>query len=53
MVGHDGDEYMCSHDHHVCGDEYLSFQRSPTTWACAKTRCASAACRLYPRKLEG
>jgi len=20
MVGHAGDEYSCSHDHHVCGD---------------------------------
>src|ERR1700733_13602786 len=25
MVGHPGDEYVCSHDHHVCGDECLSF----------------------------
>lgn len=29
MVGHPGDEYMCSHDHHVCGDECLSFQLAP------------------------
>ena len=29
MVGHAGDEYTCSHDHHVCGDECLSFQLSP------------------------
>jgi AraC-like DNA-binding protein len=28
MVGHAGDEYTCSHDHHVCGDECLSFQLS-------------------------
>ena len=26
MVGHAGDEYMCTHEHHVCGDECLSFQ---------------------------
>jgi AraC-like DNA-binding protein len=26
MVGHPGDEYTCSHEHHVCGDECLSFQ---------------------------
>jgi hypothetical protein len=26
MVGHPGDEYMCTHEHHVCGDECLSFQ---------------------------
>lgn len=29
MVGHAGDEYTCSHDHHACGDECLSFQLSP------------------------
>ena len=29
MVGHPGDEYMCTHDHHACGDECLSFQFSP------------------------
>jgi AraC-like DNA-binding protein len=25
MVGHPGDEYMCTHEHHDCGDECLSF----------------------------
>ncbi|HTE42949.1 MAG TPA: AraC family transcriptional regulator [Steroidobacteraceae bacterium] len=25
MVGNPGDEYMCTHDHHECGDECLSF----------------------------
>ncbi len=29
MLGHAGDEYTCSHNHHVCGDECLSFQLSP------------------------
>ncbi|MBC7803307.1 MAG: helix-turn-helix transcriptional regulator [Candidatus Parcubacteria bacterium] len=29
MVGYPGDEYMCTHDHHLCGDECLSFQMSP------------------------
>src|SRR3984957_18327171 len=28
MVGHPGDEYLCTHDH-VCGDECLSFFLSP------------------------
>jgi AraC family transcriptional regulator len=28
LVGHPGDEYMCTHDH-VCGDECLSFQLTP------------------------
>jgi AraC-like DNA-binding protein len=29
MVGHPGDEYVCTHDHHVCGDECLSFFLAP------------------------
>jgi len=29
LVGHPGDEYICTHDHHLCGDECLSFQFSP------------------------
>jgi AraC-like DNA-binding protein len=30
MVGHGGDEYICSHAHHDCGDECLSLQLTPT-----------------------
>jgi AraC family transcriptional regulator len=29
LVGHTGEEFMCTHDHHVCGDECLSFHFSP------------------------
>src|SRR4051812_38467177 len=29
LIGHPGDEYVCSHDHHVCGDECLSFAFAP------------------------
>ena len=29
LVGRPGDEYVCTHDHHVCGDECLSFQLAP------------------------
>jgi AraC-like DNA-binding protein len=29
LVGYPGGEYMCTHDHHDCGDECLSFQLSP------------------------
>src|ERR1700687_3743214 len=29
LVGHPGDEYMCTHDHHLCGDECLSFHLAP------------------------
>jgi AraC-like DNA-binding protein len=29
LIGHPGDEFTCTHDHHLCGDECLSFQFSP------------------------
>lgn len=29
LVGRAGDEYVCTHDHHVCGDECLSFHLAP------------------------
>jgi len=29
LVGRRGDEFMCTHDHHACGDECLSFHFSP------------------------
>jgi AraC family transcriptional regulator len=29
LVGHAGDEFMCTHDHHVCGDECLAFHLQP------------------------
>ena len=29
LVGHPGDEYVCRHDHHLTGDECLSFHFSP------------------------
>lgn len=29
MIGNPGDEYMCTHEHHVCGDECLSFHLTP------------------------
>lgn len=28
LVGRPGDEYLCTHDHHLCGDECLSFHFS-------------------------
>jgi len=31
LVGHTGDEYSCTHDHHAGGDECLSFQFMPET----------------------
>ncbi|MBC8007076.1 MAG: AraC family transcriptional regulator, partial [Prolixibacteraceae bacterium] len=29
LVGHVGDEFMCTHDHHLCGDECLAFHLEP------------------------
>lgn len=29
LVGHPGDEYLCTHDHHEGGDECLSFRIAP------------------------
>ena len=29
VVGYPGDEFMCTHDHHGCGDECLSFRLDP------------------------
>lgn len=29
LVGHRGDEFTCSHEHHLCGDECLSFKLQP------------------------
>jgi len=29
LIGAPGDEYVCTHDHHVCGDECLAFHLSP------------------------
>lgn len=29
LIGHPGDEFMCTHEHHVCGDECLSFHFQP------------------------
>jgi hypothetical protein len=37
LVGHPGDEYVCSHDH-VCGDECLSFFRARNWWKQSATR---------------
>jgi AraC family transcriptional regulator len=29
LIGHPGDEYVCTHEHDACGDECLSFQLEP------------------------
>ncbi|MBL8832356.1 MAG: helix-turn-helix transcriptional regulator [Rhodospirillales bacterium] len=40
LVGHPGDEYTCTHDHHACGDECLSFRLSPALVADLGERAA-------------
>ena len=29
LIGHAGDEFVCTHDHHICGDECLAFHLEP------------------------
>lgn len=29
LIGQPGDEYLCTHDHHICGDECLAFFLAP------------------------
>lgn len=29
LIGNAGDEFVCTHDHHVCGDECLAFHLDP------------------------
>jgi AraC family transcriptional regulator len=41
LVGQPGDEFVCTHDHHVCGDECLSFQLSPELVASIGDRAAT------------
>jgi AraC family transcriptional regulator len=31
LIGHAGDEFMCTHDHHECGDECLTFHLTPAS----------------------
>ncbi|MES2072562.1 MAG: AraC family transcriptional regulator [Pseudomonadota bacterium] len=33
LVGRPGDEYLCTHEHHVCGDECLAFHLSEASVA--------------------
>ena len=51
LVGRPGDEYICTHDHHVCGDECLSFQLAPDvaeTIGVAPRSGTPAVCRRCP-----
>ncbi len=48
LVGHPGDEYMCTHDH-VCGDECLSFHLTPALVERSVRRPRSDASAAYHR----
>ena len=41
FVGFPGDEFVCTHDHHVCGDECLSIQLDPELAESIGDRAAS------------
>lgn len=47
LVGHRGDEFVCSHDHHDCGDECLSFRLSEACIESALSIDAGARTRLW------
>jgi AraC family transcriptional regulator len=49
LIGRPGDEYICTHDHHVCGDECLSVQLAPEMAEAAGIRPQSwQSCGLPP-----
>jgi AraC-like DNA-binding protein len=47
LVGHPGDEYMCTHDH-VCGDECLSFHFKPELASSMRSRTGTWLSRGVP-----
>ena len=49
LVGHPGDEYVCTHDH-VCGDECLSFFLTPGTGGSDRRPGRDLADRLPRRR---
>lgn len=38
LIGRAGDEYVCTHEHHACGDACLSFQLAPELAAALEDR---------------
>lgn len=48
VIGRPGDEYVCSHDHHQCGDECLHFQFAPELAATIASPAAWRAGALPP-----
>jgi AraC family transcriptional regulator len=54
LLGHTGDEYSCTHDHHCGGDECLSFRFTPEVVASLGAFApARRSCRSRPPPSRG
>jgi len=47
VVGYPGDEFVCTHDHHVCGDECLSFRLAPELVQTLVDGTATSAAKVW------
>ena len=52
LVGRQGDEYVCTHDHHLGGDECLSLQLSPAALSSLGTKDSVWRTRCVPPLAE-
>ncbi len=52
LVGRQGDEYVCTHDHHLGGDECLSLQLSPAALSSLGTKDSVWHARCVPPLAE-
>src|ERR1700709_2181561 len=43
LVGHPGDEYVCTHDHHICGDNACRSHLHRKWWTASAARPRSGA----------
>src|SRR5512134_141657 len=48
MIGYPGLEYVCTHEHHDCGDKCLSFQLAPELAESTSGRAAWRTAHLPP-----
>lgn len=52
LIGREGDEYLCTHEHHAGGDECLSFQLSPALVDALPRDAKSLATGMVPPVAE-
>jgi AraC family transcriptional regulator len=52
FVGFPGDEYVCTHEHHICGDECLSFSFAPDVTDAVEGTAAAWRCGVLPPLAE-